>query len=225
MNYIYHLWCRRMESYGLRVITDAVNEPITLAETWLHLRLDAYGSPLEHPDDAWLTEMIPAARQLCEMEHGSSMAPQVLELSLQGFPTAYRQGVGDLIALPMGPVAGVQSVSYTDSTGAVVTLTEGVDYTVDLTSDPCYVYPYLGTCWPAPALVPGAVKIRYNAGYTTASDSPNDMPLPKFMRSAILLTLGHLYENREATTDLVLTELPMGVKSLLSRNKQRMGFA
>jgi hypothetical protein len=52
------------------------------------------------------------------------------------------------------------------------------------------------------------VKVRYVAG-----------DLPAAVKSALLLTVGHLFENREASAPIALQELPLGVKSLLDTVK------
>lgn len=48
------------------------------------------------------------------------------------------------------------------------------------------------------------------------ADDPNGLVIPASAKAAILLTLGHLYENREAVNvGNIVTEMPMGVQSLL----------
>ena len=56
----------------------------------------------------------------------------------------------------------------------------------------------------------GATIVRYRAGYA-------DGAVPAPIRHAILLMVGHLYENRMAVTVATgMTALPMGVDALLS---------
>lgn len=229
MNYFSYSYLGRyhqshLRSYGLRVVTQPTNEQITLTQARLHLRLDSYGSPEEHADDQWILDTIPTAREWCEFYSGRALAPQVLELALPSFPHAWANCLGDDIKLPYGPIAGVQSVVYTDTSGADQTM-DASTYTSDVSSDVGYVYPLINTCWPSTTNRHNAIRVRYNAGFTTDSDSPNDMPLPKRFRSAMLLVLGHLYENRENSTELKLEELPLGAKSLLDGMRLRLGFA
>jgi hypothetical protein len=68
-------------------------------------------------------------------------------------------------------------------------------------------------------------------GYTLASsyfgNSP-DEPLPASIKAAMLLMLGHLYENREATNMVSGTgvqELPIGVQALLIPYQLRTSMA
>jgi uncharacterized phiE125 gp8 family phage protein len=58
--------------------------------------------------------------------------------------------------------------------------------------------------------MPGAaVRIAFSAGHT-------DTTIPKRMRQAIKLLVGHWYAHREENTETKLYELPMGVKALLN---------
>jgi uncharacterized phiE125 gp8 family phage protein len=217
--------CRaRLGEYSVIVISEPTNEQISLDQARLHLRLDSYGSPPEHADDQWILDSIPAAREWCETECGRAFAPQVLELVLPAFPIRRYDYGGDEIRLPMGPILGGISVSYRDSDGVLQVMDPSL-YVADVASDIGYIYPLIGSCWPSVGRVPNAVRVRYTAGYTTEDESPNDAPLPRRLRSAMLLVLGHLYENREETTELKLENLPIGAKSLMDGLRLRMGFA
>lgn len=55
----------------------------------------------------------------------------------------------------------------------------------------------------------------------TAPRSPTVI-FPTF-RSAVLLTLGHLYRNRESTTAERIVELPLGVHALLWPHRKSLG--
>ncbi len=230
MNYICHSHRLHMRSYGLQVISEPVNEPITLDQARLHMRLDSYGSPPEHADDQWILDNISTAREWCEFYSGRSLAPQIYQLTLNSFPHAWHQSYwADEIKLPMGPIAGVDSIIYTDVTGIDITV-DTSEYTVDVSSDVGYIYPLINTCWPMAIGRHNAVRINYNAGYTTDLDSPNDMPLPKRFRSAMLLVLGYLYENRENAQaggdgGTLLHDIPLGAAQLMDGMRLRMGFA
>lgn len=223
--YLSHAYHSRLRVYSLKVVTQPIVEQITLDQARLHLRLDSYGSPPEHADDQWITDTIPTAREWCEFYSGHSLASQVFELALPCFPHAWHRNYeADEIKLPMGPIAGVQSVIYTDEAGAEQTL-DPANYVVDLTQDVGYVFPLINTSWPMTQGRGNAVRVRFNAGFTAENESPNDMPLPKRFRSAMLLVLGHLYENRENTTELKLETLPLAASSLMDGLRLRLGFA
>lgn len=207
-----------MQEYGLRVITDVVTEPIGLTEAKLHLRVDGA------TDDDWLRATIPAAREFCESYLGRSLATKTLERSSHRFPTiAIHSYVGPYIELPFGPVQSVTSVQYVsaneDSAGNYATLdfadSSGLLCELDRYVTPNRLVLKFGESWPAARASVNAVKIRYVAGYVAAADSSGDDVLPKTARAAMLLLLGHLYENREATAIYGPIELPLGVQALL----------
>jgi uncharacterized phiE125 gp8 family phage protein len=203
---------------SLRIVTQTTEEQIDIALARSHLRLDAYGSPESHPDDDLLTTVyIPAAREICEGLSGRALVPQTYELGLAKFPCGG-------ISLQVGPVANFTSIIYADPDGVDQTM-DAADYRIDQYAEPGYVYPAPNGQWPTALLASNSIRIRFEAGYNLPTASPQDLPLPRKYLSAMLLVLGHLYENREQTTVLKLEELPMGVQSLLSLDALRMGFA
>jgi uncharacterized phiE125 gp8 family phage protein len=55
-----------------------------------------------------------------------------------------------------------------------------------------------------------AIKIRYITGYgDKAANVPEDY------RQAILILVAHLFENREQTTDIKLTNIPFSIYDIL----------
>jgi uncharacterized phiE125 gp8 family phage protein len=84
-----------------------------------------------------------------------------------------------------------------------------------------------GRTWPALEAIPNAVRVRLEVGYLGPEASSDDAgeTLPKQLRAAILLLLGHLYENREATVEKSLAEIPFGVETLLRSYRYRLGMA
>jgi uncharacterized phiE125 gp8 family phage protein len=138
---------------------------------------------------------------------------------LDVFPNETDDGT-DEIELPFGPVIEVQVV---DPDGISSSSTSDdplpVDsYRLDDFSSPNRLIPVAG--WPAG----GPIRIRYLAGY--GEDSDNDgVAVPYAIRAAILLMLGHLYANREASTDKAMAELPFGVEALLRPYRVRLGMA
>lgn len=213
----------RLSRWAVRAVEQATAEPITFEEAAMHLRLDSISSPPVYDDQALVEMQISAAREFCEAWLGRSLAPQVLEWRGSSFPTTIGAPY-DSITLPLGPVRGVQSVSYINSAGAEIIL--GVDeYQVDLWDEPAQLYPSYNGQFPMARMAPGAVRIRYHAGYTLGTDSPNDVPLPMPLRAAILLVLGDLYENREDSTPLTLSTLPNGAKALMRPYRLELGMA
>lgn len=63
---------------------------------------------------------------------------------------------------------------------------------VDAASEPGRVWLNYGKTWPTVSLRPGpAITVRYVAGYGAAVD------VPMQYKQAMLLMIGHFYENRE----------------------------
>ena len=185
---------------GIKVITPVATEPVTLAEAKLHLRLivdPADTTP--HPDDAMIQAQISAAREFAEHYTGRALAPQTLELALDEFPA-------DSIELPRVPVTAITSIKYIDVDGAEQTLDAEL-YSLDDYGITAWVDPAYDTAWPETRAIKNAVKVRYTAGYETA---------PSTVKDAMLLTVAHLYENRQEATSYKVEQIPMGTKSLLN---------
>lgn len=209
------------KDYGYRVIT-VLAEPITLAQAWRHLRIDVMGSPAEGPDDEWLTEIgIPAARDWCESYLGMAVAPQIIEAATNSFPYG-------AIPLAYGPVRAIDSIVYEQDDGAHEM--DDDDYALNVYTSPNQVGTSIGAAWPAAVNYANSVRVRYFAGYGDFGGSPIEtIPLPAGIRAAMLLTLGHLYENRESVVvnagALVGLEVPNGAKALLERYRIRLSTA
>lgn len=202
----------------LKIIAPPAAEPITLEDARAHLRVTPdEDSPPVYFEDAKILRQITQARDWCERFVMRSLAPQTIELALDAFPRG-------AIQLPMPPVAEIASVKYIDADGAEQTV-DAADYVLDDYQEPCWLLPRVLTSWPGTMGVVNSVKVRYIAGYSLATDSPNDRPLPPSIEAAILLVLGHLFENREQTSDLKLEDIPLGVVSLLDPYRIRMSLA
>lgn len=214
---------------GWRVIQGPAREPITLAQARSHLRLSAFGSPPAHPDDDWIMDFgLPASRQWCEGFLERSCALQLIEMQISRFPGTYTMDGGSGVELMMAPVASVTSVSYLDTGGAEQTTAA---YAVTGTDPPQLYLTTSGASWPDTFGAPGAVRIRYYAGYSVGDESPMlTPPIPQAIKLAILMLLAHFYENREATfTNANFTEvsheLALGVKTLLQPYVLRLSMA
>jgi len=203
---------------GWKVVTGPTSEQITLAEARLHLRLDDDGdSPASHPDDPWLLQNIPTARRWCERWMMRALAPQVIEFALPAFNSAS-------IDLPMSPITSIVSVKYFD--GDYVEQTLGTDaYTFDNYIEPARIVLAYGTTWPTTTIVPNAVKVRYHCGYSLRGDSPYSNPMPDEFRSAMLLVLADLYENRENSSADKMQEVCMAAQNLMLPYRLRLSMA
>ncbi len=192
---------------GMELITDVATEPITLAQAWDHLRLDATGSPEATDHDSWLEEVgIPAARRMAERFTGRSYAPKTYKLSLDAFPSG-------AIRLPIPPIPSVTKVEYVDVDGATQTLSAAL-YVLDKATEPGWILPAYGTVWPNTRAVVNAVMVTFVSGVATIDAD---------VRAAILLALGHLFENRENTSSIPNTAIELGFRDILWFDRTGLG--
>lgn len=191
-------------SWSVERITEPETLPVTLDEAKEHLRVT------HDEEDLLIDRLIRAATEDAETFQGRSYITRTLRLYLDRFP-----GAAGVIYLPMPPAASVETVTYRNHSGGEHVI-EADRYVMDLARSPGRIAPAPGHSWPAVSLLPvGAVSVTYRAGY---GDGPE--AVPDAIRQAILLTVGHLYENREAvTTERTPAELPMGVKHLLTKGR------
>lgn len=196
----------RLLAGDVTVYAAAGGEPVSRSAALLHLRVD-------HDDDDPLIEaLIAAARQHVENVTWRALVTQTLELTLDAWPS------GDRIELPRPPLQSVTSVKYIDSAGVEATFAAS-NYHVVTRGEPGRIVLAYGASWPSVTLrTAGAITVRYVAGYGLAT------AVPEMLKQAILLLVGHWYENREATViaaGTVATELPLAVASILEQYKVR----
>jgi uncharacterized phiE125 gp8 family phage protein len=92
---------------------------------------------------------------------------------------------------PRPPLQGVTSIAYLDTQEVLQTLAPSA-YRVDTAREPGRILWSPGASLPALAPVPAAVQVVYDAGYGLAA------AVPETFKQAILLSVGDLYEHREA---------------------------
>lgn len=197
---------------GIKVITGVATEPVTLAEAKLHLKLDDIAG--SHPDDTLVTALITASREACEHYAGLALAGRTLEVSLDEFPECEE----DVITLPMGPVASITSVKYTDDAGDEQTVSSSA-YALSPYGGSRRLAPTFGNYWPDAQDIPDAVRIRYVTGYAATGAAAGYTTAPKAAVQAILVLIGHLYENRNADVKTAVEDLPPAVRALLNTIK------
>jgi uncharacterized phiE125 gp8 family phage protein len=170
----------------VRVITGpSIEEPVTLAEAKLHLRVDTTD------EDSLITGLIVAARMAAEHETGRALINQTLRLTLDAFPA------DGAIELLRPPVASITQVQYVDTAGATQTLSSTL-YSLDSASAFAthYLLPSYGSTWPATRDQANSVWVDYVAGYGAAATA-----VPQPIKQWILLAIGDLYANRERSAE------------------------
>jgi len=185
-------------NYKIQTAPNA--EPIDLEFTKNHLRVDTTD------DDTYIETLITVARRTAEQISNHKMITQTWDIKMDSFPGS------TTIKLPksLSPLESVTHVKYTDEDDSESTFGSS-NYVVDTYSDPGRIKLSDNTNWPSDTLTElNGVEIRVVVGY----GDPDDVPME--MKQAILLIVGHLYENREdVTVGEVAREIPMGAVTLL----------
>lgn len=186
---------------SLRLITGPAAEPVLLSEAKHHLRVDI------STDDTYIEALIKVARETCETITRRALMTQTWDLVLDEFPEQ------DWISLPIPPLQSVTSISYTTEAGVTSTVSSST-YIIDTYSEPGRLRLKSGYAWPGDTLRELAgVTIRFVAGYGLTRTS-----VPESIRQAMLLLMGHYYENREQVVigqGISIQKLPQGFESLL----------
>lgn len=104
----------------------------------------------------------------------------------------------DSMTLHRSPLQSVTSVSYIDEAGATQVLATSV-YTVDTTSTPGRITRAHNQTWPSVQSVPGAVTIRYVAGYVSADSPPVDA-VPAAISLALRQWVQAMYDDRSGAS-------------------------
>src|SRR5262245_61208300 len=108
---------------SLRIITPPDVQPLTLAETKEHLRVDITD------EDTLIGLHIEAATSFIEKFLGRALVTQTWEMAIDQFPTDGKK----TIAIPLPPLQSVTSIKY-DDTGNVERTLSGSGYMVDTIS-------------------------------------------------------------------------------------------
>lgn len=184
---------------GLSLVTGPTTDPVTLGEAKAHCRI---GIP---DDDGILAGYILAARNYVEGQTHRMMLTQTWDCTFDYcWPT---RGCYTQLDIPLSPVQSVTSVSYVDSDGATQTLASD-QYTVVTNRSKSFIVPAYNVTWPTVRWVPDAITVRAVVGYTQTPDE---------LRQAILMLVGHFYENRESIViGQTPAEVPMAVEALTS---------
>ena len=212
--------------------TEPAVEPVTLTEAKAHLRID--GSA----EDTLVSSLVTAARQWVEEYtdltlvhtqwtlrtdsfYGPVGSPAQFGLRADGNNIEGRQGtVPNLdIELPRPPMvrsgtATAVAIAYTPSAGASTATLDATEYRVDRYQVPGAVRPLYGKTWPSHLVDQNSVSVTWWAGYSADGTS-----VPGPIKVAILMVVAHLWRNREGSTETALSEVPLGVRTLLDSQK------
>lgn len=186
--------------YVLVVDSDAL--VVSLGGVKAHLKVDS------SDEDSLLVNLIRVAEDVIERKSNRTLRPRTRTAHFGGWPAR-----GEWLRLPYPPIVGVTEVRYVDADGAEQVLDPSV-YLVLTDEDqaaPARVYLGSGQAWPAVLSGhPKPIAVEYVAGYEDVTD------VPDCLRQAMLLQIGHLYEQREATSDRPVHEVPGTVEALVA---------
>lgn len=155
-------------------VTGVTVEPVSVALAKQHLRV------YFDQDDAYIGQLITAARQYVEKHTNRAIFNRQMLLTLDYFPwpgwdsttgsTAHDYFMhwyyrGLTIRLPMPATVSVQSIMYLATDGVTTMTIDPQNYIVDTVSEPARIAPRPGYTWPYQQnYVPGQVHVNYTAG-------------------------------------------------------------
>ena len=179
---------------------------LTLTRAKLHLRLAITEEDAEAytDEDAIIQGLIDSAYRHAEHYTQAALLSRTETLVLDAFPV----GSGK-IELPWAPVDAIESLEYIDPDGNGQPLDAQA---LRLDTRPIYptLAPQWGTEWPRTTDEPECITITVTVGY---AQTPPDIEV------ALLLLIGHWYENRESVSSSGHQEVPMGVDMLLAPHR------
>lgn len=178
--------------------------PVSVQDVREQLRLD------DSESEPFLRGLIARACSYVDGQNaaGRAMLTQTWRLSLQ-HPASR-------VHLPLHPVQSLSGVRYFDENNAAQSA-QLSDYRLISGDEFAYVELVSGATWPVAFDRPDAIGIEFTAGY---GDNPEDVP--EDLRHALLLLIGHMYDQREATTPESVFEAPLGFEAML--NMERRGW-
>jgi uncharacterized phiE125 gp8 family phage protein len=201
-----------MRYRSLTVETPPAIEPVTLAEAKQHLRVDIAD------DDTYIEALIVAARQYAEEYLDRALISQQLAMRMDTFPYEFE--------LPRPPMATSGTLTTTAVTYALdpgsastavptTTTLSTSQYRVDRDDTPGRIRTVYNGTWPSHLSDPNAVTVTWWAGYGSSTSD-----VPQAIRNAMLMLVGHMYEQRLAVlTGSISKEVEFGVKALLNTAK------
>lgn len=180
-----------------KILAQPTNEPVSLDEAKLHLRLDDSG------EDALVSGLIRAARETVERMTGRSTTNRYCSQTFAAF--------GSGLELQYPPVSAVSGVGYYDVSGTSGTVAAS-GYQASLDSLPPVLTVAPDCDWPGVQTgrdLP--ITVTYVAGYGASGAD-----VPEAMRLAMKMMIGHWYRNREnVNIGNITNEIPFTVQALL----------
>ena len=174
-------------------------EPVSLAEVKEHLRVDG---PDEEP---LIVALITTARLTIEHLAGLALMTQRWAVLLDAWPD------GQAIELPVAPIASIDVLRVYDEADQASVI-DAAEYFADLASRPARLVRRNSQPWPEPGRVANGIEIELTAGFGAGT-----VDVPETLRWAVLMLVGHWFENRAAVeADTQLRHVPLAVQAVLN---------
>ena len=192
-----------LSQQALELVTAPAATPITLAEVKEQLRIE------HSDDDALITRLIAVAVAYTDAQAalGHAMITQKWAQWLGANPS-------QSVELALGPVQSVTAVKYYDTANTLQTDTLS-NYEIVGTEFAKSIGPKAGFNWPTTYDRPDAIRIEYEIGY---GDAASDVP--QTIRHALMLLVGHWYDNREQSGMDELSNIPFGFDALIGMHRR-----
>jgi uncharacterized phiE125 gp8 family phage protein len=171
--------------FSVVVTTDAVTEPISVADAKLFLRVD------NTVEDRFIADGITECRRLLERMTGRALLTQTRTMTLDVAPSGRKA-----ILLPCAPVASVTSITQYSTADVGTTVATSV-YRLDTSSLPPRIVLKDGQSWPSGLRPQNALSIEFVCGY---GDGPEDITDPELVH-ALRLLLQQWYERTPNTPE------------------------
>ena len=188
-----------------RLVTGPATEPLTYAEVKAFLRLN------DDSEQTFVTTLITIARQIVE---GQTWRPLISQTwSLQFDKSELTLFISNI---NKAPIISIDTVSYYDTDNVLQTLSPTL-YETDIYGNPAR---FRLKSIPSVYDRMGALIVNFVCGYTNAA------AVPQAIKQAMLLIIGHLYENRQdVVTGTQVNEIPMASRYLLEPYRNNFIYA
>lgn len=184
--------------------TSAGAQVLTLDEVKKHVEVEGTTA-----HDAQLTRLIQQATDFVEGPTGKLLAlnEQTWEMRLDRFCP--------YIQIPIWPIISVDQIQYVDLDGATQTLDAAV-WEADVYDNPAMIRARSERSFPGTKWQFNAVTITFTAGW------PADPGVPEDLKGALLLLIGHWFDNREdSIVGTIVSKTPKGFDSIIEKYAPR----
>mgnify|MGYP003626356250 FL=1 len=185
---------------SLKEVTLSTTPLFTTAEAKDFLKVDTTA------DDDLIDNLVFAATESCQIYTNQYF----LKVTVEQYSDTWES----MFTLYKSPVTGITHIKYYDTADTEQTL-DPSNYILDDVSKPARIGLAVDGTLPSLSDRINAVHVNYTVGYGTASTD-----VPDGIKSAVLITLANLYENRQSViTGRTATELPLSSQYLLDQYK------